>query len=48
MLSVHVSLDLPSDAAITGFTLKNKKQTPWPLVRKRNIPAERPPLLDEI
>jgi hypothetical protein len=24
------------------------KQTPWPLVRERNIPTERPPLVDEI
>jgi hypothetical protein len=24
------------------------KQTPWPLVRKRTIPTERPPLLGEI
>jgi hypothetical protein len=24
------------------------KQTPWPLVRKRTIPTERPPLVDEI
>jgi hypothetical protein len=26
----------------------NKKQTPWPLVRKRTIPTERPPLVGEI
>jgi hypothetical protein len=26
----------------------NKKQTPWPLVRERTIPTERPPLVDEI
>jgi hypothetical protein len=25
-----------------------KKQTPWPLVRKRTIPTERPPLVGEI
>jgi hypothetical protein len=24
------------------------KQTPWPLVRKRTIPTERPPLVDKI
>jgi hypothetical protein len=24
------------------------KRTPWPLVRKRTIPTERPPLVDEI
>jgi hypothetical protein len=27
---------------------KQTKQTPWPLVRKRTIPTERPPLVDEI
>jgi hypothetical protein len=27
---------------------KQNKQTPWPLVRKRTIPTERPPLVDEI
>jgi hypothetical protein len=25
-----------------------KKQTPWPSVRKRTIPTERPPLVDEV
>jgi hypothetical protein len=30
-------------------TLKMKViQSPWPLVRKRTIPTERPPLVDEI
>jgi hypothetical protein len=24
------------------------KQTPWPLVRERTIPTDRPPLVDEI
>jgi hypothetical protein len=24
------------------------KQTPWPLVRVRTMPTERPPLVDEI
>jgi hypothetical protein len=27
---------------------KQTKQTPWPLVRKRTIPTERPTLVDEI
>jgi hypothetical protein len=27
---------------------KKTKQTPWPLVRERTIPTERPPLVDEI
>jgi hypothetical protein len=26
----------------------NSKQTPWPLVRERTIPTDRPPLVDEI
>jgi hypothetical protein len=32
------------------FTKKKKKEkeTPWPLVRKRTIPTDRPPLVDEI
>jgi hypothetical protein len=28
--------------------ITNKQQTPWPLVRERTIPTERPPLVDEI
>jgi hypothetical protein len=28
--------------------VQTKRQTPWPLVRKRTIPTERPPLVDEI
>jgi hypothetical protein len=27
---------------------KKNKQTPWPLVRERTIPTDRPPLFDEI
>jgi hypothetical protein len=26
----------------------NQEDTPWPLVRERTIPTERPPLVDEI
>jgi hypothetical protein len=30
-------------------TTKNKQtKTPWPLVRERTVPTERPPLVDEI
>jgi hypothetical protein len=29
-------------------TNKQNKQTPWPLVRERTIPTDRPPLVDEI
>jgi hypothetical protein len=33
----------------TTMYIQNKnKQTPWPLVRERNIPTEWPPLVDEI
>jgi hypothetical protein len=28
--------------------MTNTKQTPWPLVRERTIPTERPPFVDEI
>jgi hypothetical protein len=34
--------------ATTVQACKTKQQTPWPLVRKRIIPTERPPLVDEI
>jgi hypothetical protein len=27
---------------------EKQKQTPWPLVRERTIPTDRPPLVDEI
>jgi hypothetical protein len=29
-------------------TKKQLEKTPWPLVRKRPIPTERPPLVDEV
>jgi hypothetical protein len=37
-------------AAVTVEPIRTKqqKQTPWPLVRERTIPTERPPLVDEI
>jgi hypothetical protein len=32
-----------------GLSLRpGQKETPWPLVRERIIPTERPPLVDEI
>jgi hypothetical protein len=31
-----------------GNKQTNKKKPPWPLVRKRTIPTEQPPLVDEI
>jgi hypothetical protein len=30
------------------YSATTKNETPWPLVRKRTIPTERPPLVDEI
>jgi hypothetical protein len=38
------------EECLGGGEPKNKtnKQTPWPLVRERTIPTERPPLVDEI
>jgi hypothetical protein len=30
-----------------GIEKQNKKQTPWLLVRKRTVPTQRPPLVDE-
>jgi hypothetical protein len=32
----------------TSNNLKQAKQTPWPLVRKRTIPTERPALVDQL
>jgi hypothetical protein len=32
----------------TRYKGPETKQTPWPLVRERTIPTERPPLVDEI
>jgi hypothetical protein len=35
-------------ALLQALKLLKTKQTPWPLVRERIIPTERPPLIDEI
>jgi hypothetical protein len=38
-------------AELSGYIKKfkvDRKKTPWPLVRERTIPTERPPLVDEI
>jgi hypothetical protein len=38
-----------NDQGLQALNATNKtKQTPWPLVRKRTIPTERPPLVSEI
>jgi hypothetical protein len=54
----NVSSYIPEDAILLGLFqssgessshIENKtKQTPWPLVRERTIPTDRPPLVDEI
>jgi hypothetical protein len=36
------------NACLIKHKNKTNKQTPWPLVRKRTIPTERPPLVGEI
>jgi hypothetical protein len=53
MLFIHLRLGLPSGLFPSGFPTNNpynqpNKQTPWPLVRERTIPTDRPPLVDEI
>jgi hypothetical protein len=46
--------NIPEDAILHVIAVKTWnlttiiKQTPWPLVRERTIPTERPPLVDEI
>jgi hypothetical protein len=43
----NVSRQLEGTEPFRPVTNKNK-QTPWPLVRERTIPTDRPPLVDEI
>jgi hypothetical protein len=39
---------LDTNSGINRRHLKQQnKQTPWPLVRERTIPTDRPPLVDE-
>jgi hypothetical protein len=35
-------------ALTTNLSNDQKKQTPWPIVRERTIPTDRPPIVDEI
>jgi hypothetical protein len=39
---------VPEEGKLKALTNKQTKQTPWPLVRERTIPTDRPPLVDEI
>jgi hypothetical protein len=38
----------PTTCAINWYALSTNKRTPWPLIRERTIPTERPPLVDEM
>jgi hypothetical protein len=40
--------DLVMKQKDTSYQKQKNKQTPWPLVRERTIPTDRPPLVDEI
>jgi hypothetical protein len=42
------TLAVTSNRRMLRRNTKTKKQTPWPLVRERNIPTERSSLVDEI
>jgi hypothetical protein len=49
LLAYAADVNLLGDNVDTISKNTNKnKQTPWPLVRERTIPTERPPLVDEI
>jgi hypothetical protein len=47
-LPYNSSLIIPPINPLFIYITNKQKQTPWPLVRKRIIPTERPPLVDEI
>jgi hypothetical protein len=40
--------DINNDILITVFAFNFNLSNTWPLVRKLNIPIDRPPLVDEI
>jgi hypothetical protein len=42
------STSLFVDPIILSRPFGYKNKTPWPLVRERTIPTDRPPLVDEI
>jgi hypothetical protein len=45
----NIQFDIPVSLRSENKTNKQtNKQTPWPLVRERIIPTDRPPLVDEI
>jgi hypothetical protein len=47
LLLCVITQNIPRDSRIFPFIYSNKT-TPWRLVCERSIPAERPPLVDEI
>jgi hypothetical protein len=48
LLQYNTILLRPEDRCKTKQKKQTNKLTPWPLVRERSIPTERPPLVDEI
>jgi hypothetical protein len=47
-LSSSAQLHSVSIVTLYRSVTHKQKQTPWPLVRERTIPTDRPPLVDEI
>jgi hypothetical protein len=49
-MDLEAEVSAPSGLGHSRYiaTATTNKQTPWPLVRKRTIPTERPPLVGEI
>jgi hypothetical protein len=50
LISDRRHLEIKKFSFFTGadIPVTSTKQTPWPLVRKRTMPTDRPPLVDEI
>jgi hypothetical protein len=51
IIMLQCKIVVPEAAILPMITIQlvtQTKQTPWPLVRERTIPTDRPPLVDEI
>jgi hypothetical protein len=53
MRSVEISVQtfiihISNICSVSSLSLDRAKKPPWPLVRKRTIPTERPPLIGEV
>jgi hypothetical protein len=46
--NLHLALFADDTCLYATDRKEGYKQTPWPLVRERTIPTDRPPLVDEI